>query len=454
MRTTPVCLLLSAALTAPALAQAPALERGGGALPGTSTWTVAATPGSIYAVVVSQQEVPTEILPGVELAIGTDLLSVTLQVPGFLGVLPGSGSATASLPINNPSLAGIQLSAQALVGPLFDMPSNLVRTTLALPGTFAETVESPAAPILGGAIAQLGDGDLLLVGGSGPLAQRYSDELESFELAGVTFGVGLLSQSTGLADGRVLFTGGLDLSGQPTADAAVFDPVTGLTTEISMGTPRAGHQATLLDDGRVFVTGGFENVTIDLAGALANPLALLDVFQSLLGSTEFFDPVAGAFTSGPNMLEPRALHTATALPGGSVLVAGGLSLIPFLNIPTVSQTAATFSPLLGTFGLPILFSGPRLLHSAALMSDGSVILVGGLTLDLTDFLTSGDPTQLAVGARDDIERFTSGFFGGSFSTAGQLSEARALAGVAALDGGRALVAGGCLLYTSPSPRDS
>lgn len=426
-----------------ASAQAPELSRGGGAIGSVATWTVSGEPGAIYAILLASEETTTEIAPGVELAISLADLDLTFQLPGLLGLLNGAGNATASVPLVDPSFAGLVFSAQALTGPNFDAPSNLTRTTPALPGTFAATVEPPALPILGGAIAKLDGGDLLLVGGSGPLGQRYRDELESFELDGLTFGVGLLGQSTALADGRILFTGGLNTDGQPSGAAAIFDPVLGTTTELTMGSPRAGHQSTLLDDGRVLVTGGFGAVQVDLTAVLTDPLSLLSVFDGLLASTEFFDPGAGAFNSGPNMLEPRALHTATALDGGSVLVAGGLTLIPFINIPAVSNTAYTYSTLFGTFGLPLIFDGPRLAHSAIKLDDGSVLLVGGLTLDLEPLLTSGgDLTQLAIGARDDILRYTSGLFTSGFNTVGNLTEPRALAGLALLENGDTLVAGG------------
>ena len=442
------------ALAAQGLAQAPDLSRGGGAIPGGATWTVSGDPGQIYAIVVALEETPTEVLPGVTLEISDHLLGLSFSVPGLIGLLDGSGNATATVPMVDPGLVGLVISAQALTGPAFDAPSNLVRTTPALPGTFAATVEAPALPILGGAISQLADGDLLLAGGSGPLAQRYSDELERFEIDGLTFGVGLLSQATALADGRVLFSGGLGLDGQPTAAAAVFDPTTGDTTEVTMGSPRAGHQATLLTDGRVFVTGGFGDVQIDLTAVLTDPLSLLSVFNGLLATTEFFDPTALTFSGGPTMLEPRALHTATALDNGSILVAGGLTLIPILNIPTVSATAYTYSTLLGVFGLPIFFDGPRLAHSAIKLDDGSVILVGGITLDLEALITSGgDLTQLAIGARDDVIRYTSGLFSGGFSTVGTLSEPRALPGLALLPDGRALIAGGFRATLSVSAID-
>jgi hypothetical protein len=66
--------------------------------------------------------------------------------------------------------------------------------------------------------------------------------------------------STLLANGKVLVTGG-STNGSATASAELFDPASGSLAYIwrsagSMSTPRLGHSATLLRDGRVLVTGG------------------------------------------------------------------------------------------------------------------------------------------------------------------------------------------------------
>ena len=432
--------LASLALTASAAAQSPELSKFGGAAPGTTTLSLAGTPGELYVLVLGTSEAQTVLPSGATFDVSLDLLSLSFALPGFIGVLDGAGAAGASLALPaSPALLGLTLSFQAASGAAVNKVSNLVRVTPQAPGTFAGALSDPTLPIVGGAVATQSDGLLQLVGGSGPLAQTYDPDREEFDLGGVTFGVGLLSQSTALADGRVLFTGGLGQDGQPTAVAAVYDPADGSTTELAMGAPRAGHGATLLGNGTVLVTGGF--AALDLTD-------ILGLFQGLLASSERFDPTTMSFSAGPAMLEPRALHTSAPLANGGALVAGGLTLIPFVNLPSVSATAYEFSPGLGTFGLPKFLPGARLAHSATLLDDGRVLLCGGVNIDLVTFLTSLDPLDITISTLDDCVTYKPGFFGG-FSGAGTLSSPRAGAGMVALPGGRALVAGGFDLVLDP-----
>jgi hypothetical protein len=125
-----------------------------------------------------------------------------------------------------------------------------------------------------------------------------------------------------------------------------------------------------------------------------------------------------------------------------VLIAGGLSIIPIVNIPTISATAYRFNPATNAFGFPSLMSGGRFLHSAIGLSNGKVLLAGGINLDLTQFLTTGDVTTIVVGTLTDCQVYTQTLFGGSFATVTGLSQGRAGAGLAALPNGGALIAGG------------
>ena len=444
LRSLPVALLLAAA-AAPAAAQNLALDRVGGALGAVTSFPLLGLPNEPYYLLLDVVEQPTTLPAlGITLAITDQFAWFTFAAPTFVGLTDGSGAALPQVAIpNDPWFASLTFSFQAIAGTGPYRVSNLVRLTAQARDTFVPSLEQPPVPIVGGGTATGPNGEVLFLGGAGPVAQRYRSRTEQWELAGTTFGVGLLSQTTGLADGRVLFTGGLDLAtGQPTAAAAVYDPVTQTTTTLAMASPRAGHGASLMGNGKVLVSGG------STAFNLTN---LLSLFQGLLATTEVFDPATNTFSPGPTMLEARALHTSTTLTNGQVLVAGGITLLPIVNIPTVSSTAYRFNPATNSFGLPSVFGGARFLHSAAPLSNGRVLLVGGLTLDLTQFLQTLDPLDLVIGTRSDCQLFAPGLLGfGTFTTVPGMQVGRAGAAVAPLANGGALIAGGFELTIDPS----
>lgn len=108
--------------------------------------------------------------------------------------------------------------------------------------------------------------------------------------------------------GAPLFIGGEDhRTGQPAAQVIEAAGVTPPRVAANLREPRLGHAAAALADGRVLVTGG--SATAALAA---------------LASTEVFVPASGRMEAGPDLLVARTHHTATLLPGGRLLVAGGL----------------------------------------------------------------------------------------------------------------------------------
>ncbi|HEX6810075.1 MAG TPA: hypothetical protein VF384_00505 [Planctomycetota bacterium] len=428
-----------------ATAQGLSLDKYGGGLGQSMELRAQGLPGELYLFALDLQEHTTPIPAlGITLDITDTFIPLSLQLPGFVGFTDSNGQAAASLPLPaDPWLEGLVLSLQAISGNGPFRVSNLVRVTPQLPGTWKPALSLPALPINGGTVAAMANGELLFIGGSGPGAQRYKSRTEEWELAGVTFGVGLLSQSTELADGRVLFTGGLDLvTGQPTNAAAIYDPVAQTTTPVAMSAARAGHGASRMGDGRVLVTGGMS------AFDLLNPLSM---FTGIQVGTEVFDPATSSFVPGPNMLEARAMHTSTTLTNGQVLIAGGITLIPLVNVPTVSATAYKFNYQTGSFGLPSTFAGARFLHSAAPLSNGKVLIAGGLSLDLTTFLTTLNLADLVVGTRSDCQVYSPSLFGfGTFATVNGMQEGRAGAAIAALPNGGALIAGGFAVTIDPT----
>jgi len=403
----------------------------GGAVNQTTTLSFDGDANAPYMLLFDIQESAVYVNPNVTLAIAPTFASISALVPGFVGTLDGQGSAQSSVILpNDPFLLATTVSFQAVSGNPLDSVSNLIRLTAATAGTFEPTLDAPDLPIIEGTAAA-GDDGVMFIGGSGPVAQRYDPNLEEWSLSGAAFSIGALGQSTALADGRILFTGGIGLNGQPTTAAAVYDPQTQLSTTITMNQSRAGHGASLLPDGRVLITGGFKS--LDLTD-------LLTFLTGVQGDTELFDPNTGTFAAGPTMLEPRALHTSTTTSSGGVLIAGGLTIIPIISIPTVSNTSYLFNN--GSFGLPSFFAGARMMHSACALDNGDVLLAGGLSIDFSQVIQSGDLTQLVIGTLDDGQVYSSGIFGGSYSTVNGMASGRAGAGVISLGGGDALIVGG------------
>src|SRR5580658_1133107 len=75
----------------------------------------------------------------------------------------------------------------------------------------------------------------------------------------------------------------------------------------SINTARLDHTATLLPNGQVLVAGGWGS----------------SHSQNAFSSAELYNPASGTWTSTGSMTNARVAATATLLPNGQVLVAGG-----------------------------------------------------------------------------------------------------------------------------------
>lgn len=167
-----------------------------------------------------------------------------------------------------------------------------------------------------------------------------------------------------LSNGKVLIVGGSGYS-----NCELYDPATGSWTNTgSMIFGRSYFTATMLLDGRVLVAGGSH----------ANGMPLF--------TCELYDPQTGTWSltgSMTNVLgySSRMRHTATLLPNGKVLVAGGDDA----NLQHTAR-AELYDPNNGKWSPTASMNSPRTLHAATILADSRVLIVGGIVC--TPFCTT------------------------------------------------------------------
>jgi N-acetylneuraminic acid mutarotase len=177
--------------------------------------------------------------------------------------------------------------------------------------------------------------------------------------------------ATLLDDGRLLVTGGAyDFWGETaTATCEIYDPSTGTwSAAAAMNAERSSHTATLLPDGRVLVTGGFAG------GGYA------------LSSAEIYDPTTNTWTAAASMGLRRYRHHAIALNGDSVLIVGGrqgnIDGYGSMDIWGPVSSCEIYDVVNDTWSTAGSMNQNRVETGLALLPDGRVLAAGGINSNL------------------------------------------------------------------------
>lgn len=233
--------------------------------------------------------------------------------------------------------------------------------------TFVETGRT-AAPHTSHTATLLPNGKVLVAGGSYGQPQQTA---ELYDPATGRFGpvtgmppdlrdgftATLLTTEKVLLAGGYSTHGGYAARGDILASAELYDPTTNTIRPAGrMTTPRAGHTATLLADGRVLFAGGYTS-------------------QGVTASAEIYDPATGAFAPTGQMAVKRHKHAAVRLEDGHVLIAGGSDERDYEGRYSSMEL---YDPAKGAFTATVSMGAARykLDGAVALLADGEALIAG------------------------------------------------------------------------------
>ena len=255
-------------------------------------------------------------------------------------VAPGAPACTIRV-----SWEGRGVSYPAVVDPAWSSTANTMTTPRVQAAVTTIDPSAKASPVLV-------TGGYDSAGNALATAELYEPLSRTFALTGSMSAARGGHASVGLAlaaKGRVLVSGGLpsQSSTSPLETMEVYDPDTGKFGPVKNGgndlafpsnLGRALHTATLLDDGQVLIAGG--------AIVLNQPTSTAFLFT-------YAPPSSSTLAAVPSMGSSRAGHTATRLPNGEILVAGGyvLSQSALPGAETFDPVAVAFEAI-APVGLP------------------------------------------------------------------------------------------------------
>src|ERR1017187_5599342 len=136
-----------------------------------------------------------------------------------------------------------------------------------------------------------------------------------------------------------------------------------------------------------------------------------------------------------NLQDGRWFHTATLLPTGKVLVAGGAVYEDYGSCFAGKDSAELYDSALGTFAFTGTMTSRRYAQTSTLLQDGAVLITGGFSFDFSACDQDGTSPALSSGEIYDPSN-------GSFAPTGSMAEVRGGHTATLLTNGKVLIAGG------------
>jgi hypothetical protein len=135
-----------------------------------------------------------------------------------------------------------------------------------------------------------------------------------------------------------------------------------------------------------------------------------------------------------NLQDGRYFHTATLLPTGKVLVAGG-AVSEDYSCFAGKDSAELYDSALGTFASTGTMTNRRYAQTSTLLQNGAVLITGGYSFDSSDCDQDGTSPALSSAEIYDPSN-------GSFAPTGRMAEVRGGHTATLLTNGKVLIAGG------------
>ena len=143
----------------------------------------------------------------------------------------------------------------------------------------------------------------------------------------------------------------------------------------------------------------------------------------LVGMNPLAFAASGTWTAIASVHTPRDGHTATLLPNGNVVIAGGE------NNNLVLDSSEVYSPTFGSWTVSGNLNVARANASTVLLPSGTILVAGGCVSDCLGATTASAELYSSVN--------------GKWTSTGAMATARTYFSMVLLPGGQVLVAGGC-----------